>query len=113
MSRNFQAKPIVGERPTGAEIRDLVAPAVRGVAVQAPQEARREEVPDEGRGRTRPKAVPTMQINFRVSAEFARLIATEAEKAGGMRRWFAGLVQQAGHEVPEIDINPPTSRREW
>jgi len=54
-----------------------------------------------------------MQINFRVSAEFARLIATEAEKAGGMRRWFAGLVQQAGHEVPEIDINPPTSRREW
>jgi hypothetical protein len=30
-----------------------------------------------------------------------------------MRRWFAQLVQQAGHEVPSVDLNPPTSRREW
>lgn len=111
MSKGFAPKPIAmgGSRPSGAEIRDLIQPAVRGVAVQVEQDA-----PQDGRGRApKPRAVPTVQVNFRVSEDFAKLIAIELEKAGGMRRWFAQLVQQAGHEVPSVDLNPPTSRREW
>jgi hypothetical protein len=110
MSKGFQAKPIVASRPSGAEIRDLVTPAVQGVAVQAPQGEPRQE----GGGRmSRRKAVPTVQINFRVSEGFAKLIAREAEQAGGMRKWFARIIQDAGYEVPEIDLHPPVSRREW
>ena len=115
MSKAFAPKPIVGERPSGAEIRDLVAPGLRGVAVQAPQDDRgQDDGRPEGKGMA-PKAKPTrtMQINFRVSEDFARLIAMEAEKMGGMRRWFAHLAKQTGYEVPAIDLNPPTSRREW
>jgi hypothetical protein len=117
MSKAFAPKPIVGERPSGTEIRDLVAPALRGVAVQAPAQGARWQDDDrpegEGVAPTKAKAVRTMQINFRVSEDFARLIAQEAEKMGGMRRWFAHLARQNGYEVPAIDLNPPTSRREW
>jgi len=114
MSKAFAPKPIVGDRPSGAEIRDLLAPGLRGVAVQAPQDTRERDDGRIGEGMA-PKAKPvrTMQINFRVSEDFARLIAQEAEKMGGMRRWFAHLAKQMGHEVPAIDLNPPTSRREW
>lgn len=113
----FAAKPIVGDRPSGAKIRDLVAPGLRGHAVQASQDARWQEEPakpPEGNGRaTKARAVPTVQCNFRVSEDFARLIAKEAEVAGGMRKWFASLAKQAGYDVPEIDLNPPSTRREW
>ena len=111
MSKSFAAKPIVGDRPSGAEIRDMVAPGLRGHAVQASQD---EVAKSEGKGRaSRVKPVPTVQCNFRVSEGFARLIAKEAEVKGGMRKWFAHLAQQAGYDVPEIDLNPPSTRREW
>ena len=116
MSKPFVVKPIVGERPSGAEIRDMVAPALRGHAVQAHQDTHWEDEPTKPkeRGRAaRPKPVPTVQCNFRVSEDFARLIAKEAELNGGMRKWFANLAQQAGYKVPEFDLNPPTTRREW
>ncbi len=116
MSKSFAAKPIVGDRPSGAEIRDMVAPGLRGHAVQASQDAhwQDEAAKPEGKGRaTRAKPVPTVQCNFRVSEDFARLIAREAEVKGGMRKWFAHLAQQAGYDVPEIDLNPPSTRREW
>jgi len=116
MSKSFAAKPIVGDRPSGAEIRDMVAPGLRGHAVQASHDARWQDEPakPEGKGRAaRPRPVPTVQCNFRVSEDFARLIAKEAELNGGMRKWFARLAQQAGYDVPEIDLNPPSTRREW
>jgi hypothetical protein len=116
MSKAFAAKPIVADRPSGAEIRDLVAPGLRGVAVQAPQDSRWQEEPTKpvAKGKAaKPKPVPTVQCNFRVSEDFARLIAREAEAKGGMRKWFAHLARQAGYEVPEIDLNPPSTRREW
>ncbi len=116
MSKSFAAKPIVGDRPSGAAIRDMVAPGLRGHAVQASQDAQwqDEATKPEGKGKAaRAKPVPTVQCNFRVSENFARLIAREAEVKGGMRKWFAHLAQQAGYDVPEIDLNPPSTRREW
>jgi hypothetical protein len=38
-------------------------------------------------------------------------VAREAEKAGSTRRFFARLLRQAGYEVPEVDVNPPDTRR--
>lgn len=116
MNKSFAAKPIVGDRPSGAEIRDMVAPGLRGHAVQAPQDAswHDEAAKPEGKGRAvRAMPVPTVQCNFRVSEDFARLIAKEAEVTGGMRKFFAHLAQQAGYKVPDIDLNPPSTRRKW
>jgi hypothetical protein len=115
MSKTFTPKPIVGERPSGAEIRNLVAPGLRGVAVQASQDGHwQDDGRSEGEGvGPKAKSVRTLQINFRASEDFARLIALESEKMGGMRRWFAHIAKQAGYEVPAMDLNPPTSRREW
>jgi hypothetical protein len=60
-----------------------------------------------------PRAPKKVQINFQVSEAFAELVAREAEKAGSTRRFFARLMQQAGYDVPEVDVNPPDTRRRW
>ncbi len=57
------------------------------------------------------RAPPVVQINFKATEEFANLLATEAAKQGGLRRFLAGLMAQAGYAVPDADINPPVSRR--
>ena len=57
------------------------------------------------------RAPPVVQINFKATEEFANLLATEAAKQGGLRRFLATLMSQAGYAVPDADINPPVSRR--
>jgi hypothetical protein len=52
-----------------------------------------------------------VQVNFKASEEFADLIAREAEKAGSTRRLIARLMRDAGHPVPDADVNPPDNRR--
>ena len=116
MSKAFAVKPIVrADRRSGEEIADMIAPGLRGVAVQASPDAMGQgDGGSQGKGGSRQsKADRTMQINFRASKDFARLISIEAEKVGGMRKWFASLAQKAGYEVPAGDLNPPSTRREW
>lgn len=60
-----------------------------------------------------PKADPTVQINFRGSRGLAKLIAGLAEKEGSTRKLIARLLRDAGHAVPETDLNPPVSRRRF
>ena len=64
----------------------------------------------EGRG---PRAPKTVQINFNASEDFARLIAKLAREAGSTRRFFARLVKEAGHDVPDADLKPVDNRRRW
>jgi hypothetical protein len=64
-------------------------------------------------GQGRSKVPKTVQVNFNASEMLARLIAQEAAKVGGTRRLVARLLRQAGHEVPEADLNPPDNRRRW
>jgi hypothetical protein len=64
-------------------------------------------------GQVRRRAPRTVQVNFNASEALARLIAEEAAKVGGTRRLVARLLQQAGHDVPEADLNPPDNRRKW
>ncbi len=64
-------------------------------------------------GQGRGKVPKTVQVNFNASEMLARLIAQEAAKVGGTRRLVARLLRQAGHEVPEADLNPPDNRRRW
>jgi hypothetical protein len=61
----------------------------------------------------RPRAPKTVQINWNASEELARLIAIEAAKAGSTRRFIAGLMKQAGYDVPDADLNPADNRRRW
>lgn len=55
----------------------------------------------------------TVQVNFRGSIGLAKAIAKASEPYGGMRRFIAHLMRQAGYTVPDIDVNPPTTRRKY
>lgn len=55
----------------------------------------------------------TVQINFRGSIGLAKAIAEASEAHGGMRRFVAHLMRQAGYAVPDIDIDPPSTRRKY
>ena len=72
-----------------------------------------ENLPAASAARPVPRAPKKVQINFQVSEAFAELVAREAEKAGSTRRFFARLMQHAGYDVPEVDVNPPDTRRRW
>lgn len=60
---------------------------------------------------TRERPPPTVQVNFKVSEALADLIAREALRAGSTRRLIARLLRDAGHTVPEADLNPIDPRR--
>lgn len=60
------------------------------------------------------RAEPTVQINFRGSKKLARLISELAEREGGStRKLISRLLKEAGHEVPESDLNPPNPKRRY
>jgi hypothetical protein len=50
-------------------------------------------------------------VNFKATLPFAKLISELAEKEGGVRRLIARMLKEAGHEVPDQDLNPATNRR--
>lgn len=62
---------------------------------------------------TRPRPPRTVQLNMNVSEDMARLVARLAKEAGSTRRLFARLLRDAGHDVPEADLNPADNRRRW
>jgi hypothetical protein len=61
----------------------------------------------------RPKPRKTVQVNFNCTEEMARLIAQLATESGSTRRMLARLLRDAGHSVPEADLNPLDNRRRW
>ncbi len=62
----------------------------------------------------KPRAEPTVQINFRATVPMAKLIATLAEREGGStRKLFARMLADAGHAVPEGDLRPQVSKRRY
>lgn len=63
-----------------------------------------------GEGR-QPRAPKTVQINFNVSEQLADTIADLAQAAGSTRRLFARLLRDAGHPVPQADLQPFDNRR--
>jgi hypothetical protein len=64
-------------------------------------------------GQGRGKAPKTVQINFNASESMARVVAQEAAKLGSTRRLFAKLLRDAGHDIPEADLNPMVNKRRW
>jgi len=91
------------KRSTGAELVQMLEP----LAAAMPSAVAEPTAPEAA---IRPRFEPTTQINFRVSIPMARLISRLAAEAGGKRRLFAHLLRDAGHEVPEVDLDPPTPR---
>lgn len=97
----FKRKPMPAEDLTAAlkaGVRDVPSAVV--------------EMPRGGEGRGH-KAPKTVQCNFNCTEDLARLIAELAAEAGSTRRMFARLLRDAGHRVPEADLNPPDNRRRW
>jgi hypothetical protein len=86
---------------------DEINAAIRGHASILPS-----EINSDANG-PRPKAPPTVQVNFNASEEFARLIAKLAREAGSTRRLFARWAKDQGHAVPDADLNPIDNRRRW
>ena len=52
-----------------------------------------------------------MLVNFKATIPFAKLIAEVSGKEGGVRRMLARMMKEAGHAVPERDLNPIVNRR--
>jgi hypothetical protein len=90
------------KRSTGAELAQMLEP----LAAAVPPAIAERPAPAAAQSRFE----PTAQINFRVSVPMAKLIARLAAEAGGKRRLFAQLLHGAGHDVPDVDLNPPTPR---
>ncbi len=76
------------------------------VAPEAPRNG-----PAPGGGRKPEPGYEVVAMNFKCTPDMARLLARLAEPAGGLRRFMARMLRDAGHEVPEHDLNPPTNRR--
>ena len=93
------------KRVSGADLVSQISPATSGLPASVPTPA---PVPVPV---AKPQPLKKVQINFQASEPFAELVATEAEKAGSTRRFFARLLRDAGYDVPEVDVNPPDTRR--
>jgi hypothetical protein len=52
-----------------------------------------------------------VQVNFKCSEGMAETIARLGREAGSTRRFLARLLVDAGHPVPECDVNPPDPRK--
>jgi hypothetical protein len=93
------------KRVSGADLVSQISPATSGLPASVPTPA---PVPAPV---AKPQPLKKVQINFQASEPFAELVAIEAEKAGSTRRFFARLLRNAGYDVPEVDVNPPDTRR--
>ena len=88
--------------------------ALRGHASNLPSTSAASPLPEASAGEGgRLRAPKTVQINFSATEDMARLVAQLAAEAGSTRRFFARLLRDAGHPVPEADLNPPDNRRRW
>ncbi len=93
------------DRPSGAEL-------VRQIASETsdlPPTRREPEQPQISA--SVPASTATEQINFRGSAELARILARLAADQGSIRLVVARLLRDAGYPVPEVDLAPPPGRR--
>jgi hypothetical protein len=93
---------------------DELNAALRGHASELPTATGGTEPPARRGGEgPRPKAPKTVQCNFNCTEDMARLIAQLAVEAGSTRRLFARLLNDAGHTVPQADLQPIDNRRRW
>jgi len=58
---------------------------------------------------------PSLQVNFRVTPKLARLLHDQQAAAGeiGVRCFIARVLKQAGYDVPDEDLEPRFSRRDY
>lgn len=98
------------DRPAGAEL-------VRMISAETAElpPTRREPVEErpEPTLPTAPVVLPTEQINFRASAELARVLARLAVEHGSIRMVIAKMLRGAGHSIPDADLMPPPGRRRF
>jgi hypothetical protein len=102
----FKRKTLPAELTEALRSHASGLPSATGQQAPQPQPSSRA-----GEGRARPPK--TVQLNMNVSEDMARLVAKLAKEAGSTRRLFARLLKDAGHDVPEADLNPADNRRRW
>lgn len=100
-------------KPSGLELAGALAPltedlpATTGRSEAEPSAKRRQAIAEA------PPRVELVQVNFRASKAMAKLLSRLSAERGSTRRLIAQLLQSDGHEVPEIDLNPPDTRRRY
>lgn len=101
-------------RPDGAELVRRISSETEGLP---PTRLPASREPDPPRSPTSAvsqqfmQPTATEQINFRGSPGLARLLAKLAVEQGSIRLTIARLLADAGHEVPEVDLQLPPGRR--
>ncbi len=90
-------------------LEDDITEALRAHTAHIPTTTGQVQPIGQGRGR----APKTVQINFNASEAMARVVAQEAAKLGSTRRLFAKLLKDAGHDIPDADLNPMMNKRRW
>ncbi len=89
--------------------RDDITEALRAHTAHIPAATGQVQPIGQGKG----KAPRTVQINFNASEAMARIVSQEAAKLGSTRRLFAKLLRDAGHDIPDADLNPLVNKRRW
>lgn len=90
-------------------LEDDITEALRAHTAHIPPTTGQVQPIGQGKG----KAPRTVQINFNASEAMARIVAQEAAKLGSTRRLFAKLLRDAGHDIPDADLNPMVNKRRW
>lgn len=109
MASKFRPKGLVAaERPTGAELTQALAGVTGHLLPTTPSEPARVVTQERA---PKPEREPLLLVNFKATRSFAKLLSQLAEKEGGLRRMFARMLAEAGHPVPEADLNPRHPRR--
>ena len=82
MKKTKPVAPIIEVRPE---------PALKSTPVQTAQVSRQQ----------------LMQINFQMTVAGTRIVSELAREYGSTRRLFAKLLRDAGHDMPDEDVNAP------
>ncbi|MDN3564511.1 hypothetical protein QWZ14_09060 [Paeniroseomonas aquatica] len=101
-------------RPSGLELAGALAPLTGDLpSTSGRVDVQSQAEPPKAIAQPAPQRVELVQVNFRVSKGLAKLLARLSEERGSTRRLIAQLLQSDGHEVPEVDLVRPETRRRY
>ena len=96
-------------RPSRAEIAATIGP-LTGRLIPTTATTRSDEAPPPAPA---PKAEPSLMMSFKASKTFAKMLAEQGDKEGGLRRLIARVFHEAGWPVPDVDLYNTKKRRTY
>jgi len=99
-------------RPSSAEIAATIGPLTNRLisTAAAPRPVEAAAPPPAAPA---PRAEPSLMMSFKASKSFAKMLAEQADKEGGLRRLIARVFHEAGWPVPDADLYNSKKRRTY